>query len=79
MDKAFCKDLLYAGITELMENRRYYYTSTVGVNYSHWTEEGKQAVNELLELMTPKIQQAQHNELDRRAKDMVLSGLTSKS
>ena len=78
MDKAFCKDLMYAGIVELMENRRYYYTSSVGSNYSHWTE-GKQAVSELLELMTPKIQEAQHNELDRRAKDMVMKELKKSS
>lgn len=78
MDKTFCKDLIYAGMAELMSNRKYYYTSSVGSSYSHWTDEGKTAVLNLVELLTPKIQEAEHNLLDARAKEMVMSGLKGK-
>lgn len=78
MDKAFCKDLMYAGMAELMSNRRYYYTSSVGSSYSHWTDEGKIAVMNLVELITPKIHEAEHRLLDDRAKEMVMSGLKGK-
>lgn len=78
MDKAVCKDLLYAGLVELMSNRRFYYTSSVGTSYSHWTDEGREAVQEFIVLMTHKLQEAEYVEIDRRAKEMVMNGLKGK-
>ena len=46
MDRQAIKDLVYGGITELMNNRNYFYWSSVGANYSHFTDEGKVALAE---------------------------------
>lgn len=66
---------MYGGVSEMMRNRRYYYRSSVGKDYSHWTEEGKLVVQRFLQDMTQYIYDAEQDELDKRAKDMVLAEL----
>jgi hypothetical protein len=75
MDKQAVKDLMFGGINELMRNRTYYYHSTIGQNYSHWTEEGKTALLDYMHLMGWKLKEAEEAELNRRAKDLVIKGL----
>ena len=41
MEKQAVKDLMYGSLNELMQNRRYYYYSSIGAEYCHWTDEGK--------------------------------------
>ena len=77
MDKTAVKDLIFGGIDELMQDKRYYYYSSSGHHYSHWTEAGKQALLEYMQVMGWKLRQAQEEDLDRRAKDMVLRELKS--
>ena len=77
MEKAAIKSLMYGGINELMNNSRYYYTSSVGRNYCHWTDEGKVALNQFMQDMTHYIREAEDAELDRRAKEQVLKELKS--
>lgn len=75
MDRQAVKELMYGGIMELMRNRHYFYHSTVGAEYSHWTEEGQKALTEYMHLIGYKMLQAEEAELDKRAKDMVLKNL----
>lgn len=75
MDRESLKELMFGGMTELTKNRKYYYKSTVGSEYSHFTEEGKEAMAEFLNLMAFKIHQAEEKELNQRAKDLVVKGL----
>jgi hypothetical protein len=75
MEKAAIKALMYGGINELMHNNKYYYHSSVGKNYSHWTEEGKIALQKFMIDMTQYMWDAEESELDKRAKDMVLAEL----
>jgi hypothetical protein len=75
MEKAAIKDLIYGGINELMQDRRYYYRSSVGRDYSHWTDEGKRAMENFMREMTQYIWDAEEAALDKRAKDMVLEEL----
>jgi hypothetical protein len=75
MHKSAIKDLVYGGLEELMNNNRYYYHSSVGAGYSHLTEDGKDAVVEFMNLMAWKIKEANEIDLDRRAKEQVLSEL----
>jgi hypothetical protein len=75
MDRKAVKELMYGGIAELLHNRHYYYHSSVGAQYSHWTEEGEKALAEYLNLMGYKMLEAEEAELDQRAKDLVLNGL----
>jgi hypothetical protein len=75
MDKRAVKDLTYGGLMEMINNRDLYYKSSVGRDYSHFTDAGKQAVAEYMELMAWKMIQAEEAELDRRAKEMVMKEL----
>lgn len=77
MDSKSIKELMYGGIKELMRNKNYYYNSSVGSSYSHWTEEGHKAVVEYMDLLAGKIKEAEEAELDARAKQMVMTGLQS--
>lgn len=75
MEKSAIKDLVYGGISELMHNRRYYYRSSVGKDYSHWTNDGKEALNDFMSEITQYIWDAEEAALDKRAKDIMLAEL----
>lgn len=77
MDNGLLKDLVYAGLVELLHNKKYYYYSTIGLDYSHLTDEGKTAIVDLLHMVAPHIIKAREQELDERAKKMVMDGLKS--
>jgi hypothetical protein len=75
MDKQAVKDITYGGISELMRNPNYYYFSSVGSAYSYWTENGKQALQEYMDLMAHQFREVELADLDQRAKELVLKGL----
>jgi hypothetical protein len=75
MQKSAIKDLVYGGMEEILNNRSYYYHSSVGRDYSHLTEDGKVAVVEFMDLMAWKIKQAEDEDLNARAKQQVLAQL----
>lgn len=76
MDRQAAKDLVYGGLIELVNNKKFYYTSSISpAEYSHFTDEGKEAVLEFLNNMAFVMQKTEAAELDKRAKDMVLKGL----
>jgi hypothetical protein len=77
MEKQAIKELMYGGISEMMQNRRYYYHSSVGRSYSNWTEEGKVAMDDFMREMTRYIYDAEQNALDQRAKELVMKELKS--
>jgi len=79
MDSNAIKELLYGGIKELMNNRNYYYNSGAGAEYSHWTESGEQAITDYTNLIGRKILEIQAQELDKRAKELVIEGLKGKT
>jgi hypothetical protein len=75
MEKSAIKDIIYGGIEEIVQNRRYYYSSSVGRDYSHFTDEGKEAIVEFMGLMAFQVRRAEEQDLDQRAKKQVLDGL----
>jgi hypothetical protein len=75
MQKSAIKDLVYGGMEEILNNRSYYYHSSVGRDYSHLTEDGRAAVIEFMDLMAWKIKQAEEADLNDRAKQQVLAQL----
>ena len=77
MEKRAIKELMYGGVNELMQNSRYYYRSSVGQNYSHWTTEGKTAMDEFMLEITKYIYDAEQRSLNERAKELVLKELKS--
>lgn len=78
MEKSAIKDLVYGGLEEMINNRRYYYKSSVGFGYNHLTEEGKIALCEFMDLMAYKIAEAENEDLDIRAKYQVVDQLKKK-
>jgi regulator of sigma D len=79
MDRTAIKDLLYGGMLELMRNRHYYYNSGVNSTYNSWTDEGKAALADYMNLVAGKMWEAEQVELNARAKDLVLKELKSKN
>ena len=79
MEKGAIKDLVYGGLEEILNNRRYYYGSTIGMGYSHFTDEGKVALCEFMDLMAYKIRDAENADLERRAKEQVMTALKGKT
>jgi hypothetical protein len=77
MEKQAIKDLMYGSLTELMQNRRYYSRSSVGPEYSCWTEEGQLVLKQFMSEITKLIYIADQNDLDSRAKELVLKELKS--
>jgi hypothetical protein len=77
MEKQAVKDLMYGSLNELMQNRQYYYHSSVGAEYSYWTDEGKVMLTQFMSEVTKLIYTSDKNELDRRAKELVLKELKS--
>lgn len=75
MEKGALKHLIYGGIEEIIRDRRYYYHSTVGESYSHFTDEGKEAVAEFMGAMAYKIRAAEEADLESRAKEQTMTAL----
>jgi hypothetical protein len=75
MDKQAIKELMYGGIKELMNNRHYYYKSAVSKDFSSFTTEGREVVQNFVVDIARYISEAEERELDRRAKDMVMKEL----
>ena len=75
MEKQAIKEIIYGGLSELIHNNHYYYHSSVGSNYCHFTEAGNAALQEFIAHMAVNMHQADEALLDRRAKDLVLKGL----
>ena len=75
MDKQATKELIYGGLLELMNNRKYYYYSNIGSNYCHWTDDGKLALQEFMSIMAVKMLEAEEKQLTKRAKELVINGL----
>ena len=75
MDKGAIKQLMYGGIKELMNDRRFYYNSSMGKNYSYFTDAGKVAVYEFVTEIASYITDAENADLDKRAKEMMINDL----
>jgi hypothetical protein len=75
MEKAAVKDLIYGGLEEIINNRKYYYASDVAFGYNHFTEEGRQSICEFMELMAYKIRASEQDDLNSRAKQQVIDQL----
>jgi len=79
MDRGAIKEFVYGGVTELMHNRKYYYHSAVGADYSHWTTEGEKALTEFMNMIGHKMLQAEEAEIRVKAKEMTMNALKGES
>ena len=62
---------VYAGLFEILKDKRLYHHSSVGADFCHLTEEGEKAVVSWVELMGPKMIKLNEAMLDAHAKEMV--------
>lgn len=62
---------VYAGLHEILKNKRMYYHSTVSSDYCHLTDEGKEEVIKWITMIGPQMFKLEEAELDARAKKMV--------
>jgi len=66
---------IYAGLFEIIKDKDMYYNSPIGKGYSHLTKEGQEAVVKWLELMAPEMHELEQQQLDARAKQLVINEL----
>ena len=69
------KRQVYAGLMEIFKDKRYYYRSGIDDRYDKFTDEGREAVAKYLAIMAPHMLRELEQELDQRAKQMVLKEL----
>lgn len=74
MDKEALKNVIYGGLIALASDRTLYYRG-IGPQYSHWTENGQEALQSFLDIMTYQMLKVEESEMDRRAKELVVKGL----
>lgn len=75
MKRQAAKDLLYGGLLELVHNNRYYYNSSVSVDYNKFTEDGKEALQDFMKHMASVMLKSEEEDLNKRSKELVLKGL----
>jgi hypothetical protein len=78
MDKEAVKNLMFGGFCELTRDSRFYHHSTVGPEYCHFTDRGKIAVTDFMTQMAVNLNKAEED-LNKRAKEMVIKGLKGES
>jgi acid stress-induced BolA-like protein IbaG/YrbA len=69
------KDMIYGALMELVKNRNVWHESTVSVEYSHLTDEGKDAIVHVVEEMFRGMQTIQQQEIKEEAKRQTLESL----
>ena len=62
---------VYAGLFEIIKDRECYYHSSVGREYSHLTEQGKEALSKWRELVAWEMLELEKKQLDARAKKLM--------
>ena len=71
------KDLVYGGLLELAKNKLVWHESSVSPEYSHLTEDGKNAIVHIVENMFRGLQIIHQQEVKEEAKRQTLESLKS--
>jgi hypothetical protein len=69
------KDLVYGGLLELSRNKLVWHESTVAPEYSHLTEDGRDAIIHIVENMFRGLQIIHNQEVKEEAKRQTLESL----
>jgi hypothetical protein len=77
MERKALKELMYGAIEEMMKNSKYYYHSSIGASYGHWTDTGKENLQEFLEIISHEVAKARAAEDEKRSRDLVMKELKS--
>lgn len=69
------KDIVYGSLLELSQNSKVWHESSVSPEYSHLTEEGKEAIIHVIEEMFRGLQTIHQLEIKEEAKRQTLEAL----
>ena len=69
------KDMVYGALSELVKNRSVWHQSTVSPEYSHLTDDGKDAIVHVIEEMFRGLQVIHEAELKEEAKRQTMDAL----
>jgi hypothetical protein len=69
------KDMTYGALMELVKNQRVWHESSVSPEYSHLTEDGKDAIIHVVEEMFRGMQTIQRQEIKEEAKKQTMDAL----
>jgi hypothetical protein len=69
------KDVVYGALLELSQNQKVWHESTVSPEYSHLTDDGKEAIIHVIEEMFRGLQTIQKREIADEAKRQTLESL----
>lgn len=69
------KDIVYGALSELVQNKQVWHESTVSPEYSHLTEEGKDAIVHVIEEMFRGLQTIHVQEIKEEAKRQTFESL----
>jgi len=75
MSKDMIKSLLYGAIVEMQDSRNYYIRSSVGPEYSSWTEEGQQQLSNLMAIISQQVDLYEREQLKLRSQQYMLAEL----
>ena len=70
--------MIIGSVKEILQDRQYFYYSTVGPDYCHLTEEGKDAIIDLVNILGSRLLVAMEQEDIERSKQLVLEQLKGK-
>jgi hypothetical protein len=70
-----CLDMIKGSLTAVIEDRKYFYHSTTGPNYSHLTDEGEELLIKSMNTLLPLLADAKHRDINERAKQITLDSL----
>ncbi len=69
------KDMVYGALMELVKNRTVWHESTISPEYSHLTDDGRNAIIHVIEEMFRGMQTIQNQEIREEAKRQTLEAL----
>ncbi len=69
------KDMLYGALLELSQNQRVWHESSVSPEYSHLTDQGKDAIIHVVEEMFRGLQTIHKQEVKEEAKKQMVDAL----
>jgi hypothetical protein len=69
------KDIVYGALLELSQNQKVWHESTVSPEYSHLTEDGKDAIIHVIEDMFRGLQTIHNQEVKEEAKKQTMESL----
>ncbi len=69
------KDVVYGALLELSQNQKVWHESSVSPEYSHLTDDGKEAIIHVIEEMFRGLQTIQKREIADEAKRQTLESL----